>query len=128
MINRAFVEKLYDKLYELQGEISRRLTKAGMDMIGFEGDIAMQHSLIMGPDTWRSVDKPRLAKIIASCKKINNDVHIGTPEDCRKEAITYIERCGQSGGLVLGASNSIGYDVPVENIVAWYEAVRDYKF
>src|SRR4030042_2413926 len=186
VINRAFIEKLYDKLYKLQGEILRRLTKAGMDMIGFEGDIAMQHSLIMGPDIWRVVDKPRLAKVIALCKEINTNVHIfihsdgdmseimpdlieigfdvidpiqpecmdsieikklygdkitlhrcgslqktlpfGTPEDCRKEAITYIERCGQSGGLVLGASNTIGYDVPVENIVAWYEAVRDYKF
>jgi len=58
LINRAFVEKLYDKLYKLHGEISRRLTKAGMDMVGFEGDIAMQHSLIMGPDTWRVVDNP----------------------------------------------------------------------
>ena len=70
LINRPFVEKLYDKLYKLQGEILRRLTKVGMDMIGFEGDIAMQHSLIMGPDTWRAVDKPRLAKVIVSCKEI----------------------------------------------------------
>jgi uroporphyrinogen decarboxylase len=184
LINRPFIEKLYDKLYELQGEILRRMTKAGMDMIGFEGDIAMQHSLIMGPDTWRAVDKPRLAKVIASCKEINPNVHVfihsdgdiseimpdlieigfdvidpiqpecmdpieikklygdkitlhrcgslqrtlpfGTPKDCKKEAVTYIEQCGQNGGLVLGASNTIGYDVPVENVVAWYEAVRDY--
>jgi len=184
LINRPFIDKLYDKLYKLQGEILRRLTKAGMDMIGFEGDIAMQHSLIMGPDSWRTVDKPRLAKVIASCKEINPNIHVfihsdgdiseimpdlieigfdvidpiqpecmdpikikklygdkitlhrcgslqrtlpfGTPEDCRKEAITYIKQCGQNGGLVLGASNTISYDVPVENVVAWYEAVRDF--
>lgn len=184
LINRPFIDKLYDKLYKLQGEILRRLTKAGMDMIGFEGDIAMQHSLIMGPDSWRTVDKPRLAKVIASCKEINPNIHVfihsdgdiseimpdlieigfdvidpiqpecmdpikikklygdkitlhrcgslqrtlpfGTPEDCKKEAITYIKQCGQNGGLVLGASNTISYDVPVENVVAWYEAVRDF--
>lgn len=186
LINRPFIEKLYDKLYGLQGEILRRMTKAGMDMIGFEGDITMQHSLLMGPDTWRAVDKPRLAKVIASCKQINPDIHVfihsdgdiseiipdlveagcdvidpiqpeymdpikikklygdkitlhrcgslqktlpfGTSEDCRKEAIAYIEQCGQNGGLILEASNTISYDVPVENVVAWYEAVRDYIF
>ncbi|KUK64863.1 MAG: putative protein5 [Parcubacteria bacterium 34_609] len=184
LINRTFVEKLYNKLYMLQGEILRRMTKAGMDMVGFEGDIAIQHSLIMRPDIWRAVDKPRLSKIITSCKEINPDIHIfihsdgnlseimpdlieigfdvidpiqpecmdpflikklygdkitlhrcgslqktlpfGTPEDCKKEAIYYIEHCGQDGGLVLGVSNTISYDVPVENVVAWYEAVRDY--
>ena len=184
LINRSFIEKLYDKLYKLQGEILRRLTKVGMDMIGFEGDIAMQHSLIMGPDTWRAVDKPRLAKVIVSCKKINPNVHVfihsdgdiseimsdpieigfdvidpiqsecmypieikklygdkitlhrcgslqrtllfETLKDCKKEAVTYIEQCEQNGGLVLGASNTIGYDVPVKNVVVWYEAVRDY--
>lgn len=152
LINKAFIEKLYNKLYGLQGEILRRMTRVGMDMIGFEGDIAMQHSLIMGPDAWRAVDKPRLTKVIASCKQINPDVHVfihsdgdiskimpdlieigfdvidpiqpecmdpikikklygdkitlhrcgslqktlpfGTPKDCRKEAITYIKRCG----------------------------------
>lgn len=186
LINRPFIEKLYDKLYGLQGEILRRMTKAGMDMIGFEGDITMQHSLLMGPDTWRAVDKPRLAKVIASCKQINPDIHVfihsdgdvseiipdlveagcdvidpiqpeymdpikikklygdkitlhrcgslqktlpfGTSEDCIKETIAYIEQCGQNGGLILEASNTISYDVPVENVVAWYEAVRDYIF
>jgi uroporphyrinogen decarboxylase len=186
LINKPFIEKLYDKIYRLDGEILRRMTKSGMDMVGFDGDIAMQHSLMMGENIWRAFDKPRLAEVVALCKKTNPDVHIymhsdgdiskvipdlieigfdvidpiqpesmdpikqkklfgdkitlhgcgslqktlpfGTPEDCRKEAIYYIEQCGQNGGLVLGASNTINYDVPVQNIVAWYEAVRDYIF
>lgn len=185
LINRPFLDKLYDKLYLLQGEILKRMTEAGMDMVGLEGDIAIQHSLIMRPDIWREVDKPRLFKIITSCKEINPDIHIfihsdgnlseimpdlieigfdiidpiqpecmdpflikqlygekitlhrcgslqktlpfGTPEDCKREAINYIEHCAQNGGLVLGVSNTISYDVPIENVVAWYEAVRDYR-
>ncbi len=55
ILNRPFVEKLFDKIYALQGEILRISTAAGADLI------------------------------------------------------------------------EIGFDVPVENIAAWYESVRDYK-
>ena len=60
------------------------------------------------------------------CGSLQRTLPFGTPKDCKKEAVTYIEQCEQNGGLVLGASNTIGYDVPVKNVVVWYEAVRDY--
>jgi hypothetical protein len=41
--------------------------------------------------------------------------------------IDLIRSCSDSGGLVLRVSNAIGYDVPVENVAAWYETVRDYR-
>jgi len=184
ILNRPFVEKLYDKIYALQGEILRICTAAGADLIGFDGDIATQNSVVMGPECWREVDKPRLAAVVGSCLEINPKVHVfihsdgdirailpdlveigfdvidpiqpecmnpeevkkefgdritlhrcgslqrtlpfGTPEECRQEARRLVERCGVGGGLVLGASNTISFDVPVENIAAWYEAVRDY--
>ena len=44
-------------------------------MIGFDGDIAMQDRLIMGPRNWRKVDKLRLAAVVQSCKAINPDVY-----------------------------------------------------
>jgi hypothetical protein len=37
-----------------------------------------------------------------------------------------IESCGYNGGLVLRVSNAIGFDVPIENVVAWFEEARDY--
>ena len=46
---------------------------------------------------------------------------------CRQEARELIEVCGVDGGLVLGASNTVSFEVPVQNIAAWYEAVRDYN-
>jgi len=184
LVNRPFVEELYDQIYGLWGEILRRCTAAGVDMIGFGGDIAMQDRLIMGPESWRAVDKPRLAEAIASCKAINPDLHVfihsdgdlraimpdlieigfdvidpiqpecmdpvwvkqeygdritlhgcgslqktlpfGRPDDCREEVERLIETCGYDGGLVLRVSNAIGFDVPVENVAAWFEAARDY--
>ena len=185
ILNQPFVEHLYDKIYALHGEILRIYTAAGADLVGFDGDIATQDSIVMGPELWRVVDKPRLAAVVRSCLEINPDVHVfihsdgnireilpdlieigfdvidpiqpecmhpeeikeefgdritlhrcgslqrtlpfGTPEDCRREAIRLVERCGVGGGLVLGASNTVSFDVPVENIAAWYEGVRDYE-
>ncbi len=60
------------------------------------------------------------------CGSLQRTLPFGTPEECRQEARQLVERCGVGGGLVLGASNTISFDVPVENVAAWYEAVRDY--
>lgn len=183
-VNSGFVEELYDRIYALQSEILFRCTKARADLIGFDGDIATKDSIIMGPDRWRKIDKPRLASVVRRCKTANPGVYMfihsdgniseilpdlieigfdvidpiqpecmdpiqvkkqygdkitlhrcgslqktlpfGTPGDCREEAIRLIEKCGYDGGLVLGASNTIGFDVPIANIVSWYSAVRDF--
>jgi uroporphyrinogen decarboxylase len=87
LIKRDFVEKLYDRIFALYGEILRYCTLAGVDMIGFVGDIAMQDRLMMGPDVWRQVDKPRLDEVISSCKAINPAVHVFIHSDGDLSAI-----------------------------------------
>ena len=182
--NPDFVEALYDRIYALYGEIAKRLTRAGIDDLQIGGDIAMQDRIIMGPQRWRAIDKPRLAGLIADCKAINPELHIfihsdgdlmsimddlieigfdiidpiqpecmdpvevkkrygdritlhgcgslqrtlpfGTPQDCRQEVRELIRDCGYNGGLVLRVSNAIGFDVPTENVVAWFEEARDF--
>lgn len=183
-LNPGFVEKLYDRIFETYTEILRRCTLAGVDQVGIGGDIAMQDRVIVGPQRFREIDKPRLAHMFATCKRINPDVHVfihsdgdltaimddlieigfdiidpiqpecmdpvevkrrwgdrivlhgcgslqrtlpfGTPEDCRAEVHHLIRHCGYNGGLVLRISNAVGFDVPVENVVAWFEAARDF--
>ena len=75
-INAGFVEKLYDNMLPLYEETLVRLTRAGVDMIGIGGDVAMQDRIIMGPDRFRAIDKPRLAAMISRCKDINPDLHV----------------------------------------------------
>ena len=87
LANPAFVEKLWDKLVALDVEFMRRYAAAGVDMIGIGGDIAMQDRVIVGPDTWRRIDKPRLAYLIAEAKKIKPDVHIFIHSDGDLDAI-----------------------------------------
>ena len=144
----------------------------------------MQDRLIMGPDRWREIDKPRLAALIHTVKDIKPDIHIfihsdgdltaimddlieigfdiidpiqpecmdpvevkrkwgdkitlhgcgslqhtlpfGSVEDVRNEVIRLIDHCGYNGGLVLRPSNTIGFDCPVENVVAFFGTARDY--
>ncbi|MDP6776604.1 MAG: uroporphyrinogen decarboxylase family protein [Candidatus Latescibacteria bacterium] len=186
LLNPSYVERLYDKIFGLNGEMLIRATRAGVDMIGIGGDIAMQDRLIMSPESWRKIDKPRLANMIGRCKEINPDLHVkihsdgdlweimedlievgfdvidpiqpecmnplevkekygdrivlhgcgsvqhtipfGTVDEVREEVITLIEKCGYNGGLVIRASNVIPFDAPTENIVTFFETVRDYKW
>lgn len=64
--------------------------------------------------------------ILHRCGSLQRTLPFGTPEECRREARRLIEGCASGGELVLGASNTISFDVPMENIAAWYEAIRDY--
>ncbi|MFH1568329.1 MAG: uroporphyrinogen decarboxylase family protein [Gemmatimonadota bacterium] len=186
LLDPGFVERLYDRIFGLYGEMLARCAAAGVDQVGFGGDIAMQDRIIMGPEAWRRIDKPRLAAAIARCRAIKPDVHVyihsdgnlwaimddlieigfdiidpiqpecmvpaqvkrrygdrivlhgcgglqktlpfGTVAKVRQEVIGLIEECGYDGGLVLRESNAIGFDCPVENVVAWFETARDYRW
>jgi uroporphyrinogen decarboxylase len=74
LANLEVLEAIYDKLFALAAETSVRMTRAGVDMIKVVGDVAMQDRIIMGPDPWRKVDKPRFAALIAACRVINPQV------------------------------------------------------
>jgi hypothetical protein len=49
----------------------------------------------------------------------------GTPEDVRREVRERIERCGQDGGLVIAPNNVVQFDVPLENLLALYDAAKE---
>lgn len=49
----------------------------------------------------------------------------GTPADVRREVQARMETAGQGGGLFLAPTHMIEPDVPVENIMAFVEAVQE---
>jgi uroporphyrinogen decarboxylase len=75
-VNTEFKNALYDRIYETWEEICRRVVSAGVDMFSIGGDIAMQDRLLMSVESWRELDKPRLAKLIQVGKQINPDLHV----------------------------------------------------
>ncbi len=51
---------------------------------------------------------------------------LGTPEEVREEVRRRVTDLGPGGGYVLGAVHNIQAEVPVENILAMFEAAREF--
>ena len=50
----------------------------------------------------------------------------GSPEEVRKEVKERISTCGIGGGLILAPDHNFQLDVPLENIEAFYNGVKEY--
>jgi uroporphyrinogen decarboxylase len=70
-INQEFAEKLLDWWYAFETEKGCRIAKAGADTITITGDIGMQDRLMLNPEKWRELEKPRMKKMIQAFKKAN---------------------------------------------------------
>lgn len=51
----------------------------------------------------------------------------GSVEDVKREVYERIKTCGKNGGLIICPSNRFQNDIPLENIVAMYDAVLHYN-
>jgi uroporphyrinogen decarboxylase len=49
-----------------------------------------------------------------------------TVAEIKMEVARRIHDLGSNGGFILAPCHNIGYDIPVENVVALYEAAREY--
>jgi len=75
-LNLPFLEALYDRIYEYNTAYLCRLAEVGVDQIGVGGDIAMQDRLMMGPQKWRDIDRPRHKYMLAQAKKVKPDLQV----------------------------------------------------
>jgi len=57
---------------------------------------------------------------------IQDVMPFGSPHDVEEEVKLRIRTVGPGGGLILGPSHNIQPDVPLENILAFYRAAREY--
>jgi uroporphyrinogen-III decarboxylase len=58
---------------------------------------------------------------------LQKTLSFGKPEDVEMEAKDRIEKCGYNGGLILAPSNALTQDIPVDNIIAFYDFVHNSK-
>jgi uroporphyrinogen decarboxylase len=52
----------------------------------------------------------------------------GTTEDVRREVRLRIEQMGESGGYILAPAHNFGNDIPLENMLAFFEAGQELGF
>jgi uroporphyrinogen decarboxylase len=71
-----YVDPLFDKIMNINIKIGQTLIQLGADMIWAGDDFGGQHRMIIAPETWRLVFKPRIKYMFESFRKINPDIKI----------------------------------------------------
>ena len=175
--------ELLDILFEFYFELVKKYVDLGVDIIELGGDLGTEASMMISPDLWREIFKPRLKKIITGNKKegvyfyLHSDGNIlpiipdlmeigidilnpiqpecmdperikeqfgkkltlhgtmslqktfalGNKKDIRNEVLNRIRCCGEDGGLVLAPSNAFTEDISIENILYFYDFIKNYR-
>ena len=69
-------ELLLERMTVFKEGIAAKWAAAGVDVMVYGDDVATQISLMMSPEMWRSLLKPRLRRVIQAAKDVNPDVLI----------------------------------------------------
>jgi uroporphyrinogen-III decarboxylase len=56
---------------------------------------------------------------------VTTELPVFTPEQVRQKVHQAIETCRDQASLIMFTANTINPDVPLENIIAMHEAVRE---
>ncbi len=75
-LGEAYVEALLDKIKEFSLGIGKQLVEAGVDGIWAGDDFGAQNGMMISPDMWRKLFKPRHAEVFQELKSVNPDVMI----------------------------------------------------
>lgn len=74
LLNRDFAEALLDKVTGIHAAKAERYAKSDADILMLGDDIATQLDMMLSPQLWRELVKPRLAKVIRSAKDAKEDM------------------------------------------------------
>ncbi|KYH33113.1 uroporphyrinogen decarboxylase family protein [Neomoorella mulderi] len=83
ILNRDFAEELLEKITDYQVEIAKRYVETGVNCGRTGDDYGGQNTLLMSPNLWREMIKPRLARIWAVYKEAGLPVIHHTCGDVR---------------------------------------------
>ncbi len=76
LVQRDWAELLLDRFCDNNLRTAAAAASAGYDCILTGDDVANQNSMMFSPEIWRTVMKPRWAKVIAGARAIKPDIHV----------------------------------------------------
>jgi len=185
VLNPRLVESIMDRVVELKMAFwERALAEVGeyVDVVMEADDVAGQDRMLISPDTFRTVLKPRYERLFSAikgktraklflhscgavrevlwdfiecgvdilnpvqksatgmdlpelkrrygaqlcfhgCISVQETMPFGTRDDVETEVITRIQTMGPGGGLIL-SPRLVQVDVPISNLVAFYDAAK----
>jgi len=75
-LNREYTFELLDRVMEINIKIGKQLIELGADIIWTGDDFGTQKGMMISPELWRRVFKPRFKKVFTELKKFNPDIKI----------------------------------------------------
>lgn len=184
MMEAEYQTHLMDKIMNYIIVAGKKLLEMGVDILWCGDDFGSQQGMIIDPDTWRRVFKPRIKYMFEEFRKVRSDIKIawhscgsilpiipdfieigldilnpiqplahgmdpiflkntygkdlvffggidvqqllpyGKPQMIRDEVRRRIDILGKGGGYIVAPAHNIQPDTPVENIMAFFEAVK----
>ena len=74
--NREFAAALLERITAIRVGMAQRYARAGVDILMLGDDVSTQINMMMHPDLWRELIKPRLARVIESARAAKSDILI----------------------------------------------------
>jgi uroporphyrinogen decarboxylase len=98
------------------------LIEAGVDILNpIEGHLRGMNPVELKRDFGRDL-------VFQGGVDVKQVLNIGTIEDVRKEVRLRIEQMGEGGGYILAPAHNFGNDIPLENMLAFFEAGHELGF
>jgi uroporphyrinogen decarboxylase len=183
---KPYIIALIDKVLEYNYKSGARMVELGVDVVITGDDFGTQNAMLISPELWRKIFKPRMKWLFNRFKKINPDIKIayhscghiipiipdlieigldilnpiqprakgmdlekikedfgddlvlfggvdeqytlpfGTVKDVEDEVKKRMCQAASGGGFIIAPAHNIQPDTPLENILAYFNAVKKY--
>ncbi|MCX6347133.1 MAG: hypothetical protein NTZ89_04250 [Actinobacteria bacterium] len=79
--NKDIAHKIMDMSVEYHLKLGFKLMERGVDLLWLADDLGSEHKMMMSPESFREMVKPKMAYIIAELKKRNSNIKIAFHSD-----------------------------------------------
>jgi len=76
ILRKPYVEPLLDRVMDINLKQASKLIELGVDIIWTGDDMGNQDAMMLAPEEWRKIFKPRMQHVFSSLKRINQDIKI----------------------------------------------------
>lgn len=180
-----YVIALLDRLLEFATACGTQLVEMGVDVLWVGDDVGAQDNMLISPDLWREILKPRMKWFFETMKSLNPDLKIiyhscgairpiipelieigldilnplqplardmdiaelktefgkdlalcggidvqevlptGTTAEVKAHVLDRVRKASEGGGYIASPAHVIQPDTPIENVLAYFEAVKE---
>ncbi len=85
--NQDFLNELFDMLVDYHLKIGKMFIEIGVDIVYIGDDVGMQRGMLISPDLWRKLLKPRYDYLLREWKKLNSNIKFALHSDGHIEPI-----------------------------------------